>query len=91
MEELIRKKLALEKIQENTKYLDDISNRRKLELEEIENAKKENDLLSAEMLQRALNHADFIQEQIESGALNKEAQALLANALSGDKNDPENK
>ena len=52
---------------------------------------KDKDLLSAEMLQRALNHADLIQEQIESGALDKEAQALLVHALSGNKDDPENK
>ena len=39
MEEYVRKKIALEKLQEQTKYMDDIAERRKMELEEIENAK----------------------------------------------------
>jgi hypothetical protein len=91
MEEFVRKKLELERLQENTKYLDDISNRRKLELDGIHNEMKARDLESAELLQKALNHADFIQDQIESGAIDKEYQAKLVHVLSGNKDDPENK
>lgn len=39
MEDLVRRKIELEKLQENTKYLDDISNRRKMEIEEINSEK----------------------------------------------------
>jgi len=91
MEDLVRRKLELERLQENTKYIDDISSRRKLELEEIGSEMKNRDLESAELLQKALNHADFIQDQIDSGAIDKEYQAKLVYALSGDKTDPENK
>ena len=91
MEEIVRKKLELERLQENKKYFDDISKRRQLEIEEIDNEKKNRDLESAEMLQKALNHADYIQDQIESGALSTNIQARMLEAFSGDKNDPENK
>lgn len=91
MEDLVRRKLELERLQENNKYIEDISKRREMELEQIESEMKGRDLESAELLQKALNHADYIQDQIESGAIDKEYQAKLVNVLSGDKNDPENK
>jgi len=62
-----------------------------LELEEIDEEMKNRDLESAELLQKALNHADYLQDQIESGAIDEQYQAKLVHALSGDKNDPENK
>lgn len=91
MEELVRKKLELEKLQENTKYLDEISNRRQMEISEINNEIKYRNVESAELLQKALNHADYIQDQIDTGAIDQEYQAKLVHALSGNKDDPENK
>ena len=91
MEELVRKKLELEKLQENTKYLDEISNRRQMEIDEINSEMKYRNVESAELLQKALNHADFIQDQIDTGAIDQEYQAKLVHALSGNKDDPENK
>jgi len=91
MEDIVRRKIELERLQENTKYLDDITQRRKLELDQIDSEMKERDLTSAELLQKALKHADIIQDQIESGAIDQHYQAKLVDALSGDKNDPENK
>ncbi len=91
MELIVRKKLELEKLQENSKYLEDLKNRRKMEIDEIDNEIQDRDAGSAELLQKALNHADTIQELIESGVLDKEYQAKLVNALSGNENDQENK
>jgi hypothetical protein len=91
MEELVRRKLELERLQENNKYVEDISKRRELELDQIDIEMKSRDVDSSELLQKALNHADYIQDQIESGAIDKEYQAKLVNVLMGDKNDPENK
>ena len=90
MEEIVRKKLELERLQENTKYIDEMRKRRELEIEQIEKEKKERDLTSAELLQKALKHADVLQDQIDAGVVDEGYQALLVDALSGDKADPEN-
>lgn len=91
MEEIVKKKLELERLQDNSKYIDDVSKRRQLELEQIDVEMKSRDLADAELLQKALNHADYLQDQIESGAIDENFQAKIVNTLSGNKDDPENK
>ncbi len=50
MEEKVRKQLELEKIQENSQYIQNILNRREVEIDEIDLETKERNLESVELL-----------------------------------------
>lgn len=91
MEEIVRKKLELEKLQENEQYTKKLIDRRQVEVEEIKEEKLIRDGESAQLLQKALKHANAIQELIESGVLDNEFQANLVQVLAGNKENEENK
>lgn len=91
MEEIVRRKIELEKLQENDQYIQNILNRREVEISEISEEIKIRNGESAQLLQKALKHADAIQELIESGVLDNEFQATLVQVLSGNKENEENK
>ena len=81
MEDFVRKKLELEQIQQKRDYVENIEKRRKVEVEQIKKERDLRDLKDAELLQKALKHADAIQEQVESGVIDEAFQATLANVL----------
>lgn len=68
-----------------------IVQRRIVELEEIEEELKIRDGESAKLLQKALKHADAIQEMINDGTMDDEIQSKLVSVLTGNKQDEENK
>ena len=88
VERLVRKKLEIEKMKQQSDLIDDMLRKKEMELQGIGTQIEKKDINSGVLLKKALQRAEILQKQIEGGALDERTQSLLVDSIL-DKN-PEN-
>ncbi|CAG9320093.1 unnamed protein product [Blepharisma stoltei] len=81
LEEIVKKKIELEKLQDKKKDLENIALRENTRLEAIKEEQERRDYKSLKNLERIISKAENIDQALKRGDLDRQNQVLLASAL----------
>ncbi len=73
--------MAIEKMKEQQKLIDDLVRKKENEVDAITRTNKQRDYNSSLILKKALERAEVLQKQIESGAIDRRTQGLLVDSI----------
>ncbi|CDW71250.1 UNKNOWN [Stylonychia lemnae] len=88
VEKLVRKKLEIEKMKQQQDMMDELLRKKEQEIKGIGTQLEKKDIDSSNMLKKAIQRADILQKQLDSGVIDTKTQSLLVDTIL-DKN-PEN-
>lgn len=75
------KRMAIEKMKEQQNLIDDLLRKKENEVDAINRQNENRDYHSSLMLKKALERAEVLQKQIESGAIDRRTQGLLVDSI----------